>query len=101
MERAQERVRFERGAPELIWVFVAAAGAAGISLIVSGAGRAVALAFGPALVLAGLARYRVGNWRLAALVFLVVTVLLVVAVYVFGLAPRPSGSSRLGRGALP
>jgi hypothetical protein len=101
MERVQGQARIEQGALELIWVFVAAAAAAGVSLIVSGAGRAVALAFGPARALGALARCRVGNWRLAALVFLVVTVLLIVAVYLFGLAPHPSGATRLGQGTPP
>jgi ABC-type amino acid transport system permease subunit len=99
MERTQTPARLAQGAPELIWVFVAAVGAAGVSLIVSGAGRAVGLAFGPALALGAIARSRVGNWRLAALVFVVVTVVLMVAIHIFGLAPHPSGSSRLGSGS--
>ncbi|MGZ4358510.1 MAG: hypothetical protein ACXVY8_03350 [Gaiellaceae bacterium] len=98
MERATEQPTFEPTGPELIWFFVAATAAAGVSLIVSGAGLTVLAAFGPGLMLGGLARYRFGNWRLAALVFLVTTFLLVTAFHLVGLGPHPSGESRLGLG---
>lgn len=101
MERVEDNARLERGAPELIWVFLAAALAAGFSLVVTGAGRAVVVAFGPAFVLAAAARLRIGNWRLAAVVFLLAALLLAVACYAFGWVPHPSGSSRLGRRLLP
>ena len=76
MERAQPQPLVQ-ASHELVWLFLAAAAAAAVGLVAGGASRAVPFAFGPALLLAGVVRYRGGSWRQAAGVFLAGLVLLV------------------------